>query len=548
MAIKAERYNYPYRLYAHHNHLYIIVVCMEVTFLSSTGSFGGVEYNLSKVMKNAGEIVGVQNFDGLLHISNPTIGDYTDYLKVWSEKNSRIKNTQFHVAISCKGQEKSKEELFGVAKQWLKQMGYDGIPALFVFHHDTDNNHIHIITSRVDPLGKKVSDSNERWKGRAILKRIEGVRLSEKEEANKAIEDALSYRFSNKKQFLMVLESKKYKVAELENGDVVITKYGRQVGVISNDKINQGLFEREKTEEENNREKQLKAILHKYKEKMSLAELKDLMRKSFGVELIFFGGKGKPYYGYAIIDHKAKVVHKGGDIMSLKELLGQRDKNSQDDKQSKQKDYFRQKGENLISLILESKKASTKEVNAILRKHGFSVRKGGVLFYYSKEIDTISETIKEQLDYNDRLARTRLIHTGDPRALEALARHFKVHLEDLSISQSVNRTNNKGYVSAQDLYDKAFTSGELFYYLKLYNAFIIDDQGQKFLVERETGSISEIDTSNPELSLVTEQDPYEQRELEPEVTIDDLTSLIMGNPNGQASSANNELKKRKRKR
>lgn len=68
------------------------------------------------------------------------------------------------------------------------------------------------------------------------------------------------------------------------------------------------------------------------------------------------------------------------------------------------------------------------------------------------------------------------------------------------------------------------------------------------MVERETGNISEIDTTNPERSLVIEHDPYEQQELEPEVTIDDLTTLIMGNPNGQASSANNELKKRKRKR
>lgn len=480
--------------------MYSIAICMEVTFLSSTGSFGGVEYNLAKVMKNAGEIVDVQNFDGLQHITNPTIGDYTDYLKAWSDRNSHIKKTQFHVAISCKGQEKSKEELLGVAKQWLKQMGYGGIPALFVFHHDTDNNHIHIITSRVDPLGKKVADSNERWKGRAILKRIEGVRLSEKEEANKAIEKALSYRFSNKKQFLMVLESSKYKVTELENGDISVMKYGRQVGVVTQETIQKAIYNRDKTEEDNNREKQLKAILYKYKEQMSLAELKDLMRKSFGVEFVFFGKRDKPY-GYAIIDHKQKTVYKGGDIMPLRELLGQ------EQKTSKSKDSsLKQKGESLISLILEAKKASTKEANAILRKHGFSIRRGGVLFHYSKEIGDIPDLIKRQLEYNDRLARTKHIQTDSPRALEALARHFKVRLEDLSISDVVNKSSNKNYSSAQDLYDKAFMSGEFLYYLKLYNAFIIEDQGQRFLVEKETGNITEIDTTNPEHLLVVERD------------------------------------------
>lgn len=78
--------------------------------MSSTGSFGGVDYNLSKVYSNAGELLEASNFDGLRHISNPTISDYTNYLKVWSERNSRIRNSQLHVAISCKGREKSKEE------------------------------------------------------------------------------------------------------------------------------------------------------------------------------------------------------------------------------------------------------------------------------------------------------------------------------------------------------------------------------------------------------------------------------------------------------
>ena len=49
------------------------------------------------------------------------------------------------------------EELVNFARRYMNEMGYGqpGQPMLIYAHHDTDNNHIHIITSRVDPHGKK---------------------------------------------------------------------------------------------------------------------------------------------------------------------------------------------------------------------------------------------------------------------------------------------------------------------------------------------------------------------------------------------------------
>lgn len=507
---------------------------MEVSFLSSTGSFGGVEYNLSKVMKNAAELLDVANFEGLMHISNPTIGEYTSYLRAWSERNSRIKNSQFHVAISCKGQEKSKEELLGVAKQWLKEMGYDGIPALFIFHHDTDNNHLHIITSRVDKNGRKVNDSNERWRGRAILKRLEGVRMSLEEEAKKAIEEALTYRFFNNKQFYLILESKGYKIDERRDGYVEVRKYGKLVWGIQKAEIDDAICSKKK-ESDNSREKQLKAILSKYKDQMPLAELKDLMRKSFGVELVFFGKTGKPY-GYAIIDHKDKYVYKGGDIMPLKDLLGEKKKEEIDHKQ---------RAEKFVSLILEGGNPTIKEVNALLRKYGYSLRKD-TLYHYGKEIGKLSSMSVEQIKYNDRLERTKRIKTDDPKIIDALARHFNVKREDLSISESSNKVTNMGYNSLQELYDQAFLSGEFLYYLKLHNAFLFKDEGKTYLVEQETGSIAEIKTNNLERDLISEMQSVGE---EPTSSIGlDEVANILGVGQSGASSANNELPKRKRKR
>ena len=46
------------------------------------------------------------------------------------------------------------------------------------------------------------------------------------------------------------------------------------------------------------------------------------MKDKFGINLVFHTGKGhtKPY-GYTLIDYRNKRVLKGGEVMDLKELL-----------------------------------------------------------------------------------------------------------------------------------------------------------------------------------------------------------------------------------
>lgn len=514
---------------------------MEVTFLSSTGSFSGVGYNLSKVYANSAQILEVANFDGLKYITDvPTIGDYVDYLKMWSEKNSRIKNSQLHVAISCRGQEQSKEELLSVAKQWLKEMGYDGIPALFVFHKDTNNNHIHIITSRVDPLGKKVKDSNERWRGRAILKKIEGVSIEQKD-FQKAVKDAFSYRFSNVSQFALLLEQQKFRVTELENGDLIVTKYGKPVITVSKDEVTRAIEEGEKRADNDNRKKQIKALLIKYKEDLSIVELKDLMKRTFGIDMVFFGNKNSPY-GYALIDHKDKVVYKGSEILPLKELLRQ----DNNDREKKIDNRF-DKGCSIIDAVLkENRFASIYEVRATLRTYGYTIKEGR-LYHYGKDLGRLKEDVVAQLDYNKRLGNAQKVNTDNPRTLDALARHYKVHRDDLHISQEPRLDNNEGYHSLQELYDKAYLSGDLYAFLKLNNAYIFTDEGKTFVIDKDLGAISEIDATNPERALLVDRETTQMEDNSPEVGIEDIADIFIGKDEGGAG-ANNELKKKGRRR
>ena len=98
----------------------------------------------------------MRNFGTVGLAGRPTTEELTGYLKKYSSTNSQIRKPQFHVAVSCKGREMTETELLDFAHRYLQEMGYaePGQPWLIYAHHDTDNTHLHIITSRVAPDGR----------------------------------------------------------------------------------------------------------------------------------------------------------------------------------------------------------------------------------------------------------------------------------------------------------------------------------------------------------------------------------------------------------
>ncbi|MEE3416482.1 MAG: relaxase/mobilization nuclease domain-containing protein, partial [Prevotella sp.] len=170
---------------------------MIATILPSSTNFHAVEYNEMKVAKGKAELIEMANFGYIGMLGSYTPKDLTDYLISYSSSNTRIKNAQFHLAISCKGNEYSQEELVRIARQYLKEMGYGepGQPILIYAHHDTDNNHIHVITSRVDPHGKKINHNHERLRSQEVINRIMGV--NEQLRIGEAVSEALQYSFTS---------------------------------------------------------------------------------------------------------------------------------------------------------------------------------------------------------------------------------------------------------------------------------------------------------------------------------------------------------------
>jgi hypothetical protein len=77
---------------------------MIATILVSSSTFHAVEYNQQKVSEGKAELLEMSNFNLLSLSDSYTTRNLQDYLMDYSRRNTRIKNPQFHVVISCEGQ------------------------------------------------------------------------------------------------------------------------------------------------------------------------------------------------------------------------------------------------------------------------------------------------------------------------------------------------------------------------------------------------------------------------------------------------------------
>ena len=177
---------------------------MIVHIFDPGAKFTAVRYNTDKVDKGNGELMKVSGFGPLQIFNEVRPEDYRNYLELLSARNKNVKLPQFHAVISAKGNEHDSYTLTEIATAWLDSMGYGRQPYLIVFHKDTGNHHVHMVTTRVDRAGKKIDSNFEHINAVRRLNKIIG--LDEGETVKQDIAKALAYRFSTKAQFMMILE------------------------------------------------------------------------------------------------------------------------------------------------------------------------------------------------------------------------------------------------------------------------------------------------------------------------------------------------------
>jgi Relaxase/Mobilisation nuclease domain len=310
---------------------------MIAKIMKSANSFQAVYYNEHKIEGGKAVLMVAANFnqDGFNTMDTLTKSDYIAYFMALSKLNSRVKNRQFHAVLSAKGQSYNAEELKTLAEEYLYRMGYGASPYLIYFHQDTDNNHVHLISTRVNTEGVKINDSFEK---RESLRHIENImkQIPRQELTGANIANPfMAYGFTTEGQLKTLIENQSNKQYEVEidrdnNWQINQIKDGqsRQIAMIEQGRVAARIKETTEykplKEERENRKAMLKAILNKYKNTLSTEELKKYLKEKMGVELVFHQAENqsKPF-GYTVIDHAQKQIYKGSEILKMSELIAQ---------------------------------------------------------------------------------------------------------------------------------------------------------------------------------------------------------------------------------
>ena len=423
--------------------MYIIIFCklhiMIATILPSSNNFHAVAYNEQKVAEGKAELVEMLNFGYISNMGEYSTADLITFLRDYSAQNNRIQKPQFHIAFSCRGHEMTHEQLVNFAHRYMHEMGYGlpGQPLLIYAHHDTANNHIHVITSRVAPDGHKIDNSHERRRSQDVINRLLGQ--NENLRVGESATQALDYRFNTVQQFMAILETMGYDCYRQDESIIL-----KRAGLVQ-DSVPLSLVEslcQQLSDSDQRRKAQLRAILKKYRDMYAdKQELQQLMRDKFGVSLVFLGSKDSPY-GYMIVDHHTKTVFKGSEILRLRDLL---------QFQSREERFRRM--ESFIDQMLEdNRNLTTRELNKLLRRQfGCKLMNGAVLFNGTSH--ELPEHVLTTLRSNDRLNWLQSFHPSTAEEALILCKMGKYNHPDRLTLDSENPNKATTVHQLKDLFD-----------------------------------------------------------------------------------------------
>lgn len=403
---------------------------MIATILPSSTTFHAVEYNERKVAKGQAVLLEMQNFGYVGAVDGYTPEQLQQYLMDYSARNEHIRKAQFHVAISCRGHEYSQEQLLDIAHQYLHEMDYDdeGQPLLIYAHNDTGNNHLHIITSRVNPNGQKIDHSHERIRSQEAINKIVGE--DEELRAGLFLKEALGYNFNSLTQFKAIMESSGYECFERDS-NLEIARGGRVRTKIEMEDLTAkfSVIDEKKTYK---RRRQLGAVMKKYRNMVaSRSELSDILQKKFCVSLVFFGSKDKPY-GYMIVDHYKQAVYKGGSVLSIKQLQHFM---SEKERINKVELY-------VDAMLEDNPRMIAYELNRMLwRQYGTRISKGRFRLLSGKQI-ALSDNLQKVLKFNFMLRHVQAFCPTNETERDILCHIWKIENPHLIYLEPYSRPNN----------------------------------------------------------------------------------------------------------
>ncbi len=371
---------------------------MIATIPPKSSTFHAIVYNEKKVAEGVAVLLEKTNVSGLAALPGYATEDLQQFFMDYSSRNSRIRFPQFHVAISCKGNEYTQEQLVEFAHRYLAEMGYDnpGQPLLIYGHNDTDNTHIHIITSRIAPDGHKIDHAHERRRSLAAVDRL--MKHDIKGKVDSDVAKAWEYTFRNVGEFQVIMQSLGYECYSKKDSGKVFIKYGgcicKSLTVAEVEahvwKNSSSIKDEERATALKKRGAQIYGFFNKQKHSCgSRAEFSDRMHRMFGLQLVFFGSKDNPT-SYKVVDHYAKAVFHAP--LALEKLKFR----TYDERVTASK-------ETIAKTLADNPGATTKDVNKeIYREHGTYIKES--VLHIDKKKEALDESVITALKANNKAA------------------------------------------------------------------------------------------------------------------------------------------------
>jgi len=305
---------------------------MEIVFLSSSSRFSAVNYNSRKVSSGKGELMSVKNFGSLSIFRDIKTRHFKAYFKMIASLNPRVLNAQLHLCISANGRSHNKMQLTEVAEQWLDKMGYGENPYLIYFHSDTSNNHVHIVSTRVDKKGKKIPSFYEKNRGLIILHHLIG--LDGVAEAKAIAIRALQYGFTSVDQYRTILKSYGY-FTYLKDHMIHMVRYTKRLFSIDLDAIQNRMKEYQNSEIAINSLRRIFSLFldvasgqpyrqsgawNAHMRRIQRSPLGELLKHKLNIEIFYHLDTSFNPVNYTVVNHNTMRVHSGHEITNFKIL------------------------------------------------------------------------------------------------------------------------------------------------------------------------------------------------------------------------------------
>ena len=138
-----------------------------------SGLFGAIKYNADKVNEGKGQLLDTNKIfnDGTGKVDIvQAMHDFERHMPM----QMRTEKPVIHISLNPHPDDRlTDKELTEMAHEYMQRMGYGDQPYIIVKHEDINRHHLHIVSIRVDELGKRINSDFTHKRSLAIVQDFE---------------------------------------------------------------------------------------------------------------------------------------------------------------------------------------------------------------------------------------------------------------------------------------------------------------------------------------------------------------------------------------